>query len=173
MSVVPVYLALGALLLGIYVFFKPLHVRIDAPAELAQLELQDFTVHEVDPQGVRTILGGKKAYRYEDRYEVDDINLTDRSQGIRQSMYADHGVYRDGIITLSGGVRLLRADGSRFMTDRAVYDRNAATVTAPDAFVFFREGDRIRGRNLYYNLKSGDIRAEAVDGVYRIEKDTM
>ena len=56
MNVTPFYLFIGIILLSVFAFFKPLHVQIEAPKELAQIELNDFIVHEIIPGVLKPFL---------------------------------------------------------------------------------------------------------------------
>lgn len=170
MNVTPFYLFIGIILLSVFAFFKPLHVQIEAPKELAQIELNDFIVHEINPRGVKTILGGTHAQRFEDRYVVDDINLTDRSEQHIENMRADFGVYKASMITLDDHIRFTRDDGIVFEADHATYDLNKSIVRVPGPFVMWQDQDKIKGQDLIYNSKSGDISAKRVKGLYGIKE---
>lgn len=169
MNVVPFYLFVGAVLGGIFLFFKPLHVEIAKTEELAQIELNRFLVHEVTPEGVKTILGGTHAQRFKDRYVVEDINLTDRSGRFEENMKADRGTYKGSVITLDDNVRYRRDDGIAFRCMHAVYDQNTSMAETIGAFDLWQGGDRISGRNLRYNSRTGDVFAKDVVGYYRIK----
>jgi hypothetical protein len=170
MNVVPFYLAVAALLASIYLFFKPLHVEIDAPEELAQIELNGFTIYEVSPRAVKTILAGERAQRFEDRYVVVDINLTDRSHGYRDNMQAHEGVYRNGIVTLDEDVLFHRNDGSWFTTQHALYDQNRSIVRTYGSFIFWRGTDYLEGQDLFYDIRNEVARAKKVRGIYEIKE---
>ncbi|UFS61318.1 hypothetical protein LOH54_06530 [Sulfurimonas sp. HSL-3221] len=170
MSVTSFYLLIGAVLGGIFLFFKPLQVDIASPGELAQIELDRFTVYEVASTGVKTILAGHHASRFPDRYEVVDLNLTDRSEGHVETMKASKGIYKEPLITLEGDVRFRRDDGITFETAKADYNQSSGEVRAPGAFVLWQARDRVDGRNLYYNLNSGDISAKKIVGIYTMKE---
>ncbi len=170
MNVVPFYFGLGIVLASIFVFFKPLHVEIDAPERLAQIELERFEVFEVTTKGVKTMLIGRRARRFQKSYVVDDINMTDRSHGHRDNLCARLGIYKEGFVTLENDVRLRRDDGSLFETQKATYDQNSSIVRAHGAFVFYRGPDTVRGSDLYYDLESGRLRALHVEGIYTIKE---
>lgn len=172
MNVVTFYLLTGAVLIGIFLFFKPLNVEIDAPGELAQIELNDFMVHEVTPEGVKTILGGSHASRYEDRYVVEEINLTDYSGTYRQNMKADHGTYKGSIITLKDHVHFERDDGLFFECDQAVYNQDTGVANTIGAFVIWQGPDRVTGTDLIYNGKTGDVSAKRVTGQYTLKDNS-
>jgi len=170
MSVTTFYLLIGAVLGSIFLFFKPLHVDIASPGELAQIELERFRVYEVSSEGVKTILGGRHASRFPDRYEVDDLNLTDRSEGHVETMQANKGIYKEPLISLAGDVRFRRDDGVMFETAQADYNQTSGAVRAPGDFVLWQAQDRVDGTDLRYNTISGDVTAKRIVGVYTMKE---
>ncbi|MHC3994497.1 LPS export ABC transporter periplasmic protein LptC [Thiomicrolovo sp. ZZH C-3] len=170
MSVTSFYLLIGAVLGSIFFFFKPLQVDIASPGELAQIELERFTVYEVEATGVKTILAGAHASRFPNRYELVDLNLTDRSEGHVQTMQARKGVYKEPLISLEGEVHFRRDDGTTFETAKADYNQSSGDVRAPGAFILRQAQDRVDGQNLYYNIKRGDITAKKIVGIYTMKE---
>ncbi len=170
MNVTPFYLFIGIVLLSVFAFFKPQKVQIEVPKELAQIELGDFIVHEINPEGVKTIFVGSHARRFEDRYVVNDINLTDRTEGHVENMRADFGIYKDPLITLKDHIRFTRDDGLVFESDRAKYNLDRSAVHVPGKFVMWQKSDRVIGHDLEYNSKSGDIAARRVRAFYTIKE---
>jgi hypothetical protein len=172
MNVTVFYLLIGAILGSMFLLFKPLHVDIASPGELAQIELDRFVVHEVTAGGVKTILAGAHARRFEDRYEVDELNLTDRSEGHLEQMSASKGVYREPLISLRDNVRFERDDGLVFETKNADYNQTSGEVSTAGSFVLWQANDRVDGTDLRYNTKSGEISAKQIVGNYTL-KDAM
>lgn len=170
MNITGFYAAIGAVLVAIFLFFKPLKVDIANPGDLPQIELQHFMVHEVTTAGVKTILAGQYARRYEDRYVVTDVNLTDRNERHIENMQAGRGIYREPIVILKDHVRYRRDDGVRFRTDYAEYNQTSGQLAANDDFVLRRGTDRLNGKALQYNTITGDIAAKQIVGVYLLKE---
>lgn len=171
MSLTSFYLLVGALLGAVFLFFKPLKVDIADPGEMPQIELERFMVHEVTEQGVKTILAGRYARRYEDRYTVDDVNVTDRTDVHAQNMQAGQGVYREPVIMLQDNVRYRRDDGVRFQTQSAEYNQSSGDVAADTHFILWQGNDRLEGDALRYNTKSGDASGKHIVGDYEIKEN--
>ena len=169
MNVVTFYLIVGAVLGSVFLFFKPMKVNIAEPGELAQIELDRFIVHEVTPAGVKTILAGTHALRFTDRYEVNDLNLTDRSENHTENMRAKFGIYREPLISLRDDVHYERDDGIVFETDSADYNRSSGQMVAAGPFILWQGRDRVEGKDLFYNSKSGDISAKKIVGNYMLK----
>jgi len=166
MSVTTFYLMIGALLASVFLFFKPIKVDIAETGELAQIELDRFVVHEVVPAGVKTILAGAHAKRFEDRYEVQELNLTDRSETHVENMQAKSGIYREPLISLRDDVRYARDDGITFETDSADYNQTSGEMKTNGPFVLWQAHDRIDGTDLVYNTKTGEVAARRIIGNY-------
>ncbi len=169
MNITGFFALLGAVLLAIFLFFKPLRVAPPSDEELAAIELDKFAVYKMTQEGLETLLRGAHAKRFSDRYVVDDINLTDRSKGYTQNMQADHGVYRVPVTTLEGNVSYDREDGVRFVCDRAEYDENRTDIVSVGPFRLSRNKDYVDGTDLHYNSTTGKITAEKVEGIYRMK----
>ena len=172
MNINAFYLMIGAILGAVFLFFKPLKVDLASPEELAQIELNRFVVHEVNESGVKTILAGSYAQRFADRYEVSDLNLTDRSDKHIENMTAKRGVYREPMVYLQDDVNYRRDDGIRFETDSVDYNQTSGRMSTDGAFVLKRGEDRFKGNDLVYNTKRGTISAKQIEGIY-ILKDSM
>lgn len=166
MNVVTFYLLVAAILVSVFLFFKPMKVTVSQPGELAQIELDKFVIHEVTPETVKTILAGSQGLRYEDRYEVTDLNLTDRSKLHTENMQAAHGTYSEPMILLHDGVHYTRDDGMKFESNDLDYNRSSGLMRAPGPFVLWQKADRINGHNLVYYTKSGDMAAKKITGNY-------
>jgi len=169
MNVVTFYLLVAAVLASVFVFFKPLKVAVAKPEELAQIELDRFVIHEVTSDGVKTIMGGTHAQRFEDRYVVNDLNLTDRSEEHIENMHAQKGTYQEPMIYLHKDVRYTRDDGIRFESDDVEYNRTSGQMRANGPFVFWQSRDRLDGQDLFYNSISGDITAKSISGNYYLK----
>lgn len=170
MNVTVFFSAIGVILAAIFIFFQPLHVKSMSTDELASIELDDFAVYKMTPVTLETVLQGRHAKRYSDRYVVTDINLTDYAQGYRQNMLAAQGVYRAAVTTLEGDVRYAREDGVRFACDKARYDESSTEVRSIGPFRLSQNRDTIHGMDVIYNSTSGKISAEKVEGLYTVKE---
>ena len=160
------YLFIMLLLAGIYVFFKPMNIAQQQPGEIAQLELNDFTVKEFDTEHLKTVLSGSFGKRFTDRYEVEDINFTDATREHKQNITAKSGLYKSGIVTLKGAVLFKRDDGVVFSSEHIVYDHNSTVAQAIGPFKLRRGLESFSGVDLVYNNTNGNIAAKAINGIY-------
>jgi LPS export ABC transporter protein LptC len=154
------------LLAGIYVFFKPMNIAQKQHGEIAQLELNNFTVKEFDTERLKTVLSGSFGKRFADRYEVEDINFTDTTQDHKQNITAKSGLYKNSIVTLKGAVLFKRDDGMTFSSEHIVYDHNSTVARAIGPFELRRGLESFNGVDLVYNNANGNITAKAISGTY-------
>ncbi len=167
------FLVIGAILLAILLFFQPTKVQ-DLPhsnKELPALELHNFTLYELDQNGLKDIMKGKKGYRFTKRLEIADINYTDSTHTLRNNLLADYGVYNNvDLITLKGNVRYHREDGMHFVTNKAIVNQKKETIDTRGPFTLYKQEDIVIGKDLYYDSKKGLSRAKDVTGLFELDE---
>lgn len=156
------------LLAAIFVFFKPVDVKTQQHSEVAQLDLSRFTLYELGQTGLQTVMSGEKGWRFSDRYEVEDINYTDKTKELAQNMTADFGKYRDNFMHLKGDVRYMREDGLKFFSNEATYNQKRSVARTKGDFEIIQDGNRVKGKNLFYQTDSGVTNASSINAVYTI-----
>lgn len=171
MSVTVFFSVVVSILTAIFVFFRPMELDEPVFTEIAQLELDGFTLYELNENGLKTTLSGMKGARYEDRYEAAGISFTDSSKEYTQNMVADYGIYQDSVVYLSGGVRYTREDGLEFISDEATYEQKTATVSTEGPFTVLENENKVTGKTLVYQTKEGKIAAKNIDGNYFINEE--
>ena len=162
-----------ALILGsILLFIRPqeLQVTDHSNEDIAEMELRNFTLYELDTDGLRNIMLGKYGFQYKDRIEVEEIDYTDSTRSLRNNILADYGVYNNvDIITLEGNVRYYREDGMILTTDEALIDQSKETILTPGPFKIEQNNDNVVGNKLYYDRKAGTTNAKTVTGYFTLE----
>lgn len=170
MSLSSFFLVTGVALFAVFLFFKPFKVDIANPGEMPQIELNRFIVHEVTEQGVKTILAGGYARRYEDRFTVSDVNVTDKAKSHIQSMQADEGIYKEPVIVLKQHVRYQRDDGVKFQTQEVEYNQSSGEMVASDRFILWQGNDRLEGKALHFNAYDGIASGINIVGNYELKE---
>ncbi len=140
--------------------------NIDVPL----FEISSFTLYELDNNSLTTIMKGRSAVRYNDRYEVAKIDYTDNSKEYISNMKANRGVYRDDIIDLKGDVFYEREDGLTFKTDEATHNKQTNITYADRDFVSYRLNDRVTGTSLKYNNVLNTAQATVVQAVFQLQE---
>ena len=151
--------------------FEPVKVKETTVngAEVAELEMSNFTLYELDESGLNNIMIGRKGLRYGDRIEVIDIDYTDSTQKLQNNLQADTGIYNNEyLITLEGNVRYYREDGMKFVTSRAIIDQEKETIETDGRFKMNKFTDNVIGSDLFYDTKNGLTHAKMVTGFYTL-----
>ena len=118
MTVNHFFVAIALVMAGIYFGFRPVTFEETRHGEIAQLDLNGFTIYEMDEKGLIHILHGKEGLRFADRYEVHDIAFIDSSEALSKELTADFGraAFRDAghaDAPLGPGQRPFRAETGR------------------------------------------------------------
>jgi LPS export ABC transporter protein LptC len=164
------FIVLIALLLSVFVLFKPLKLDLPDHKEIAQLELKNFHMYEIEQKGVKSILEGITGERYENRYEVKNVTFKDTSKGVIEVMHADFGRFQEDIVYLKKNVIYAQENGISFNSDEAKYDLNNSILTTQGDFVMRSNEDYFKGKKLRFNTKENIILAKEVTGSYQLEK---
>ena len=129
-----------------------------------------FTMYELDNSGLVTLMLGSQGYRYKDRYTVDDIDHTDKSQHHISNLTAQFGVYKNNVLRLDGNVSYVRDDGLSFHSQEAVYNKKTTLFVSDTDFVAYRGKDTLWGTYIDHNDKTGKIHAKNIRAIYNLQK---
>ena len=132
-------------------------------------ELTSFTLHELNREGLQTVMTGNSAIRYSDRYSVVNIDYTDNSKEYIANMRARHGLYKDEIIELEDNVVYSREDGFTFETSKVVYDKKTTIAIADADYVSYKDKNIINGSFVKYNNSLNKIESKNVVATYQLK----
>ncbi len=161
-------ISLIAVLLGsIYIFFKPLDIRqVKHTKDIPVLEIQTFTMYELDRRKLVDISSGERAIRYKDRYELFDFIFTDNSNKEIVSISAKKGLYKNDTLTLNGDVFYTKSDGLDFKSQKVFYDRKKGFVRSDTPYVAHLGKSVVHGSYLYYDMNKELLKSKDVDALY-------
>ena len=165
------FVAIALVLAAILFLFKPVEIKEQnrEGVEVAELELRNFTLYELDVNGLQNIMIGREGYRFKDRIEVNDIDYTDSTRKLQNNVQADFGVYRGvDLITLKGNVRYYREDGMKFKSNKALINQKEETITADGPFTMDKFADNVVGTDLFHDTKNGLSTAKDVTGYFTL-----
>ncbi|TKI69848.1 LPS export ABC transporter periplasmic protein LptC [Sulfurimonas crateris] len=157
-------------LLMILFLFKPMEIKQHAYKEVPLFTISTFTMHELDKNGLVTLMNGSEASRFTNRYTVKDMDYTDNSKEYMANMKANSGVYKNEIVDLVGDILYVREDGLTFETQKALYNKKTAIATANGKFVLYRDANRVTGVKLKYNDSLERVEAKNVYAIYKLEE---
>jgi LPS export ABC transporter protein LptC len=159
----------AVLLVVMFLAFRPVSLEKPDEKEIAELDLQSFTIYELDRNGLVRMMYGDQGQRFkEKRYEVKNIAYTDSKSGMTQDMTADFGEYRRDTIMLEGHVQIRRSDGLEIKTEKASYSQAKGIVKTDGPFLMIQSPYTAEGENLVYHTENGHIVAETIKANYRL-----
>ncbi len=153
----------------IYLFFNPTKLQQFETKEIAQLELFNFTIYDMDKNGLRSVFSGLKGYKFKDRYEVSDINYTDNTKEYTANILSDFGVYKDNIVNMQDHVVYTRSDGLTFKTDKASYNQDTGFLKTPSTYTLYKNDDKITGTKLIFDSKENRVQSQQISATYQIK----
>jgi len=133
-------------------------------------EIKDFTMYELDKIGLQTIMIGNSATRYSDRYTIKTMDYTDNEKNYIANMKADHAIYKDDFVTLSGNVTYLRDDGLTFQTQKALYNKKTSITTSDVGYVAYLNDSIIKGSYIQYNNNKNRIFSKNVQAKIQLKE---
>lgn len=155
---------------AIYIFFKPLHIKEQDFTDVPLFDLKSFTMYEIDLEGLKTLMTGSHAIRYNDRYTIDDINYTDNAKIYRANMKANFGIYKGDIIDLDGDVFYTRSDGVDFATQHATYNKKTAIAISQQNYIAHQGKNEVRGSYVRYDNRNNTIDSTSIDAIYYLNE---
>lgn len=154
----------------IYFLFDPMKIKKLDSKEIPLFSLSSFTLYELDTIGLKGLMKGSHGTRYSNRYEVKDINYTDNSNEFTANMKAKNGLYKNDTVHLNGDVVFTRADGLRYFSQKAVYNKKT-DVSISDTYYLATMGDnQIYGDYILYDAKKEKIKSNKIYAIYKIKE---
>lgn len=150
--------------------FKPMDIKIQHFKDVPLFELSDFTMYELNPEGLTTILLGSTGTRYADRYTIKDMDYTDNSKKYIANMISDFGVYKNEIVKLTGHVVYVREDGLTFKSEKAMYNKKTADVISNTKYIAYLNDNIVIGNYIKYNNISKKIYSKNVIAKYQLKE---
>lgn len=157
-------------LMMILFLFKPLDIKQKIFNEVSLFSISSFTMHELNSDGLLTLMNGEKATKYTDRYVVEKMDYTDNSKKYIANMKSNSGVYKDDIVSLSGDIVYIREDGLTFQTQKAIYNKKTNIAMTEADYLLFRDNNRVTGKELKYNNSLDTIESKDVTAIYQLQE---
>ncbi len=164
-----------SILIAIFVGFKPLDIKKQEFTDVPLFQVSNFTLYELDKNGLITLMKGEEARRYSDKYEVIKVDYTDNSKQLISNMRANSGIYEDkhNVLKLSGDVFYNRGDGLVFNTEEATYNKSTLIAQSEKNYVLHRGSNEIKGSSFKYNKQLNTIESKNIKAKYQLEEDLL
>ena len=157
----------------IYLLFEPLKIEQQEFLDVPLLNMDNFTMYELDEYGLQTLMSGDKALRYSDRYVVFGVDFTDNSQSHISNMIAKEGLYKDDTIKLSGDVIFTRDDGVTFKSQTLLYDTKSARAETKENYVIYRDKSSMQGSSLFYDIHKEIMKSKNVVVKFQLKESSI
>jgi len=150
--------------------FKPMDIKQHHFKDVPLFELSDFTMYELNPKGLTTILLGSRGTRYADRYTIKNIDYTDNSKKYIANMVSDFGIYKNEIVKLIGHVVYIREDGLTFKSEKLRYNKKTADAICNTKYMAYLNNNIVTGSYIRYNNISKKIYSKNVIATYQLKE---
>ncbi len=154
---------------SLFILLKPSSYVKNRDGKIAQLEIEDFTVYELNTDGVKSVLSGTIGRQFSTHYEVENAHYVENKKELSEHIYSDVGRFEKEIAYLDDNVRYFREDGLSFESDHAVYNTKKESLYIPKSFILTQNENIIYGQELRYDSVSGRVSAQKVDANYYLE----
>jgi len=154
----------------IFFLFEPMNIKKQEFIDVPLFNIKDFTMYEINKEGLETLMTGEQSLRYADRYIVKKIDFTDNSKELIANMKADSGLYKNEIVDLDGNVTYIREDGLAIDAKNMRYNRKTFMAVTKEPFVAYMGDNKIYGTSLEYNAKEKKILSKKVEVIYQINE---
>lgn len=154
---------------SLFVFLQPGSYAKNSDENIAQIEIEDFSIYELNKIGVKSVLSGTIGRQFSTHYEVENAHYVENKKDLSEHLYADIGRFKKNIAYLDENVRYFREDGLSFESDHAIYNMKKESLFVPEKFILTQHENIIYGQKLRYFAKSGKISAKKVDANYYLE----
>ena len=151
---------------SIFVLLKPQSYAQNTDNNVPRLEIEDFTLYEINTQGVQSVVSGTLGRQYTSHYEVENSHYIQNKNQLGEHLYADKGVFDKDTAYLNDNVRYFREDGLSFESDHAIYDTKKEFLYVPASFVLTQNENIIYGKELHYYSQAGDMQAQDINANY-------
>ena len=154
----------------IFIFFKPLKLKEQNFVDVPQLELKNFTMYELTPEGLQTYMLGSSGTKYDNRFIVKNVDYTDKSPEYIANMKADEGIYKDDMVILKNNVLYTRDNGFEFQTQKLVYDKNSSEAISDVGYTAHLGDNVVKGTYIKYNNKLNRVYSKNIDATYQLQE---
>jgi LPS export ABC transporter protein LptC len=153
----------------VYFFFKPLNIKEQKFVDVPLFEISSFTMYEMDKVGLKTIMMGSSAVKYNDeRYVVKDMDYTDNAKAYKANMKADNGIYKEDLVKLNGNVIYVREDGLTFETQSVLYNTKTSIAISDTNYTSYKNNNIVTGSYIKYDNINNVVESKDVVATYHL-----
>ena len=130
-------------------------------------EIKDFTQYDINRTSIEYRLTANLAEKRGDSWYLANPEIIN---GDIKSLRAKRSVSKGNKITFIDNVLMVKNDGKRYNSQKAIYDTETKVVTTPDRFTISKEYDMVNGVNMKYNSVTKETKAKNVKATFVLKK---
>jgi len=139
-----------------------------------EIEFQNFSLSDIKTDNSGQKISASKTIKYRSYLELEDINMTGEN---RYTLLSKKAIYKDDIVYMHKGVKILREDNLSFSTENLTFNVKNKELQTKKPFILKFNKSRIEGDNLELFLDNKKILADNIDAsiwfVSKDDKDTI
>ena len=139
------------------------------PGDIPKIELNNFTIYQIDKDNLLTKLHARNAKQFEKFEEFSDVVLERLNNNIIDRLTTSNAIKKDNAIFFDEGVNNNR-DGYDMYSTRAVYFIDRNTLEGSGFFRINGNFQDIKGDDVYYDGKTGVVFAKNIQAKLNITK---
>lgn len=163
-------LVLGLLIL-IFVVYKPDFVATQNEKDIPLLELENFTLYELNTSTLTSTMQAKRGLRYKNHYEAYNVSFKNKSSKLEQTINGNKAFYDTITLILSGDVHYKREDGLNFLSQYGKYSKKTKIFETNSSYLSYRDKDTIIGDSLSYDTQRQLSKSKNIKAVFNINEN--
>jgi len=149
-------------------FFKIENSNSAPSSSTKQLEFKNTTLIEVNTEKMLSNIVCSHGVKKNEILDLKEIIYHSKSIN---SLVAESGEYKNGIMYLDGGIKLQQKEGYVYHAEHAIYNTEKETLNIASEFTMYINKNTIRGRDLIYDAKTKVAKSKNINAtVYTTEK---
>ena len=130
-------------------------------------EINNFTEYEINATKLQHTLKAQSAQEKNKKWYLKKPNIkTDKIN----SLTSDTSLATPNKIEFSGNVVAIKADGTIYKSNKAIYNTKTKMLITPKKFTINREVDIVSGKDLHYDSTQKITKAKDVNATFVLKK---
>ena len=126
-------------------------------------ELRDFVQYDINKSAIEFTLVSPKAEEYGEVWYLTSPKIT--TDDIK-SLTSKYSIAKGKDIEFIENVKLIKKDGKKYFSQRAIYNTDTRVVRTPDRFKISKEYDMVHGVDMEYFTDKKETKAKNVKAVF-------
>jgi LPS export ABC transporter protein LptC len=129
-------------------------------------EIIDFVEYDINSTSQVYKLYGKKAEEIGDLWYLTNPKIVNSEI---ESLISKRAISKGDNIEFINDVKLVKVDGKKYSSQRAIYNIKTKIITTPNKFLISKEYDMVKGNGMKYNTSKQETKAKNVKATFKIK----